>query len=74
MPKPVIVGPNGEKRSMSPVANAHHVIQVALGIKEEEYVDTPKPKRRRRNPVSNVEMAYSVGSPKKSKKKPNKRV
>lgn len=36
------IGPNGEKRPTSPVANAHHIMQVALGMKEEEYVEPPK--------------------------------
>ena len=36
------IGPNGEKRPASPVANALRIMQVALGMKEEEYVEPPK--------------------------------
>ena len=42
------VRPNREKRPVSPAANAHHVMQVALGIKEEECVEPHVPKMERK--------------------------
>ena len=33
------IGPRGEKRPVSVVQNAVHVMKVATGIAEEEYVD-----------------------------------
>ena len=33
------IGPRGEKRPVSPVSNAVHILKVAAGITEEEYVD-----------------------------------
>lgn len=33
------IGPNGEKRPVSVVQNAHHVFQVLTGQAEEEYVE-----------------------------------
>ena len=66
------IGPNGEKRSMSPVANAHHIIQVALGIKEEEYASPAELERYAKKTGGKVEFAHSVGPPKKGKRKGKK--
>lgn len=33
------IGPRGEKRPVSPVSNAVHILKVAAGLKKEEYVD-----------------------------------
>ena len=33
------IGPRGEKRPVSPVSNAIHILEVAAGLKKEEYVD-----------------------------------
>lgn len=37
-------GPNGEKRPADVIANAVHVMQIATGETEEEYVDSAKAK------------------------------
>ena len=42
------IGPHGEKRTVSPVANANHMMQVALGMKEEEYVKPGERKTERK--------------------------
>ena len=34
-----VIGPHGEKRPMSPTANAVRIIEIATGIREEEYVE-----------------------------------
>lgn len=41
--EPYVVGPNGEKLPACEVANAIHVMKMATGLAEEEYVeDAPK--------------------------------
>lgn len=41
-------GPNGEKRPVSDVSNAVRIMEIATGIREEEYYDdVPKHKRKR---------------------------
>ena len=37
-----MIGPNGEKRPTDVIANAVHVMRVATGEAEEEYVDQAK--------------------------------
>ena len=33
------VGPHGEKRPLSPISNAVRVMEIATGLREEEYAD-----------------------------------
>ena len=42
------IGPNGEKRPFSVTSNAVRVMEIATGLREEEYVDgrRPPPKKR----------------------------
>lgn len=56
------IGPNGEKRPVSVVQNAHRVFQIATGQAKEEYVDD-KPC------VRSEVAALEVGKTKKSRKK-----
>ena len=42
------VGPYGEKRPISETANAVRVMEIATGIREEEYVDGKKKKVKSR--------------------------
>ena len=44
------VGPNREKRPVGVVQNAVRVMEVATGIREEEYVDPSKPRRPKTEP------------------------
>ena len=43
------IGPKGEKRPQGVVANAVHVMRLAIGEEEETYeeIPTPRPKRRK---------------------------
>ena len=43
------IGPNGEKRPFSVTSNAVRVMEIATGLREEEYVDgaqRPPPKKK----------------------------
>ena len=40
------VGPNGEKRPVSHTANAVRIMEIATGIREEEYVSVKKRKKK----------------------------
>ncbi|MYD45037.1 MAG: hypothetical protein F4W92_01610 [Gammaproteobacteria bacterium] len=45
-----VIGPNGEKRPACEVANAIHVMKMATGLAEEEYVeDAPKKKPKEKD-------------------------
>ncbi len=45
-----VIGPKGEKRPACEVANAIHVMKMATGLAEEEYVeDTPKEKPKEKD-------------------------
>ena len=46
-----VIGPNGEKRPKSTVANAMHVMKLATGMAEEEYVEDAN-KEKQKGPVS----------------------
>lgn len=42
-----IIGPNGEKRPAGAYASAIRVVEIATGIREEEYVDG-KPRKKKK--------------------------
>ena len=42
------IGPNGEKRPFSVTSNAVRVLEIATGLREEEYVDGRKPPPKKR--------------------------
>ena len=43
-----IVGPHGEKRPLSPVSNMVRVMEIATGLREEEYADGSRGPHARR--------------------------
>ena len=44
-----VIGPNGEKRPAAPESNAVRVMEILTGIREEEYVELPKRKQKKRS-------------------------